>query len=58
VDHESPQSRAEHFHHVADRLRRLAAELRYDIRRGDQLRALADGIERFADRLELEAAHE
>jgi hypothetical protein len=29
--------------------------LRYDLRRADQLRALADGFERFAIRLEQEA---
>jgi hypothetical protein len=40
---------------VADRLRGIAAGLRYDFRRADQLRALADGFERFANRLEQEA---
>jgi hypothetical protein len=57
VDDESPQSRAEHFRGVAENLRNLAAaHLRYDIRRRDQLLALAAGFERFADRLELQAA--
>jgi hypothetical protein len=42
---------------VAENLRNLAAtQLRYDIRRRDQLLALAAGFERFADRLEIEAA--
>ena len=36
-------------------LRGLAAEQRYDLRRRDQLLALADGFERFARRLEREA---
>jgi hypothetical protein len=55
VDDETPQSRAEHFRGVADNLRNLAAQMRYDIRRRDQLLALAAGFERFADRLEQEA---
>jgi len=48
-------ARAEHFRGVADQLRRLADQLRYDFRRADQLRALAAGFERFAIRLEEEA---
>jgi hypothetical protein len=57
VDDETPQSRAEHFRGVAENLRNLTAtQLRYDVRRRDQLLALADGFERFADRLEIEAA--
>ncbi len=55
MDDETPQSRAEHFRGVADNLRNLAAKMRYDIRRRDQLLALAAGFERFADRLEQEA---
>ena len=59
VDDETPQSRAEHFRNVAENLRSLAAaHLRYDIRRRDQLLALADGFQRFAERLELQAAGE
>jgi hypothetical protein len=59
VDDETPQSRAEHFRAVAENLRNLAAtHLQYDIRRKDQLLALAAGFERFADRLELQAADE
>ena len=57
MDDETPQSRAEHFRGVAENLRNLAAiQLRYDVRRRDQLLALAAGFERFADRLEIEAA--
>jgi hypothetical protein len=57
VDGEMSQSRAEHFRGVAENLRTLAeANLRYDIRRRDQLLSLAAGFERFADRLELEDA--
>ena len=54
MDDEVPRSRAEYFRGVADTLRGIAAQLRYDVRRGDQLRALADGFERFAIRLEQE----
>ena len=57
VDDESLADRAQHFRDVAAKLRSLAAtQLKYDIRRADQLRALADGFERFAERLELQAA--
>jgi hypothetical protein len=53
---ETPQSRAEHFRGVAENLRNLAAtRLRYDIRRRDQLLALAAGFERFACRLQQQA---
>jgi hypothetical protein len=41
--------------HLAERLRSIAKGLRYDLRRADQLRALADGFERFATRIEQEA---
>jgi hypothetical protein len=56
VDDQSPQSRAEHFRGVAEKLRGLAAQMPYDIRGRDQLLALAAGFERFAERLELQAA--
>jgi hypothetical protein len=55
MDHSLPQSRPEYLSSVADRLRGIANGLRYDLRRADQLRALADGFERFANRLEQEA---
>ena len=51
----SGRSRAEHFRSVADRLRGIANGLSYELRRADQLRALADGFERMASRLEQEA---
>jgi hypothetical protein len=55
VDDETPQNRAEYFLDVAETLRGIAGRLPYDLRRADQLRALADGFERFAARLEREA---
>ena len=55
MDDEAPQSRAAYFRGVAKTLRDIAARLPYDVRRADQLRALADGFERFAVRLEGEA---
>ena len=55
MDDETPEARAEHFRGVAAQLRILAGKTRFDIRRNDQLLALAAGFERFADRL-LEAA--
>ena len=51
----SLQSRVEYFHGVAAKLRGIANRLRFDFRRADQLRSLADGFERFAERLEREA---
>ena len=51
----SLQSRVEYFHSVAAKLRGIANGLRFDFRRADQLRSLADGFERFAKRLEQEA---
>ena len=58
MDHESPQSRAEHFRGVAEKLRGLAAQMPSDIRGRDQLLGLAVGFERLAERLELQAADE
>jgi len=58
MEDNSLESRAAYFRSVAERLRRIAAGLRYDLRRADQLRALADGFERFAARLEQEAGAE
>jgi hypothetical protein len=55
VDNETPAARAEHFKGVAAQLRTLADQIRYDFRRRNQLLALADGFERFAKRLELQA---
>jgi hypothetical protein len=56
VDDDTPQSRVAYFLGVAETLRETAAGLRFDPRRGNQLLALADGFERFARRLEREAA--
>jgi hypothetical protein len=58
VDDESPDSRAEYFRGVAEYLRNVARQQQYDLRRADQLRALADGFDRFADRIELQVADE
>jgi hypothetical protein len=55
MDDSEPRSRAEYFRGVADNLRGIANQLRYDLCRADQLRALADGFERMAARLEQEA---
>jgi len=40
------------YREVAATLRENAEQLRFDLRRGNQLRALADGFERSAARLE------
>lgn len=43
------------FREIADTLRGIAGQLRYDLCRVKQLRALAAGFDRLADRLEREA---
>jgi hypothetical protein len=55
VDDPSPQSRVEYLRGVAEYLRGIAAQMPYDLRRGNQILALADGFERFAHRLEQQA---
>ncbi|MBV9016728.1 MAG: hypothetical protein JO213_14255 [Alphaproteobacteria bacterium] len=55
---EDPQVKAEYLRGVAEELRQIAAELRYDLRRREQLFALAAGFERFAERLEKQIAGE
>jgi hypothetical protein len=55
VDESSPGSRIAYFRGVAETLRGIAEQLRFEPRRRDQLLALADGFERFAVRLEQEA---
>lgn len=55
MQEDEPRSRARHFRTVAERLRGIASGLRYDLRRADQLRALSNGFDRFATRLEQEA---
>ena len=54
VDEQSPQdrSRAAAYRQSARRLRRIAAELRFDLCRREQLLALAGGFDRLADKLE------
>jgi hypothetical protein len=41
---------------TAETLREIAEQLRFDPRRANQIRSLADGFERFAMRLEREMA--
>ena len=55
ADDSAPQARVEYLRGVADKLRGIANQLRFDLRRADQLRALADGFERMADRVQQEA---
>jgi len=55
VDESSPEDRIAYFRGVANTLRGIAEQLRFDPRRRNQLQALADGFERFAARLEEEA---
>ena len=55
MDEETPEDRVAYFRGVAETLRGIAENLRYEPRRRDQLMALADGFERFAARLEQEA---
>jgi hypothetical protein len=43
------------FREIADTLRGIARQVRYDLCRVDQLRALAAGFDRLADRLEHDA---
>ena len=50
-----PYERAAHFREVAEQLRGIAENMRFEPRRRDQLMALADGFERFAARLAQEA---
>ena len=45
-------ARIAEYRETAEALRGIAEQLRFDLRRGNQLRALADGFERFAIRLE------
>jgi len=55
MDDSAPEARVEYLRGVADKLRGIANQLRFDLRRADQLRALADGFDRMASRLEQEA---
>ena len=40
------------YRQSADRLRQIAAEVRFDLCRREQLRALADGFDRLAEKRE------
>ena len=51
---ETEKPGAAKFRDIAAELRRIAAGLRFDPRRSAQLRALADGFDRFAERLDRE----
>ena len=46
------RERAALYRQSAETLRRLAAEVRYDFCRREQLLALADGFDRYVERLE------
>ncbi len=50
------EQRAPMYRDTAERLRQIADGLRFDYRHADQLRALAAGFERLAERLEQEIA--
>jgi hypothetical protein len=43
------------FREIADTLRGIARQVRFDLCRIDQLNALADGFDRLADRMERDA---
>jgi len=58
MDEDSPRSRAAHFRGVAAQLRTLANQIQYNLRRRDQLLALAAGFERFAEQLDEQEATE
>ena len=48
--------RATRYREIAAKLRRLAEAMRFDLRRRQQLEALADGFERAAVRIEAKSA--
>ena len=50
---EKDRERARHYRATARKLRELAAAVRYDLRRRQQLLALAAGFDRAADRVDL-----
>jgi len=50
--HQQDTARAETYRQSARRLRRIAAEMRFDLCRREQLLSLAGGFERLADKLE------
>ena len=52
IDDREREARAVLYRRSAQTLRQLAAEIRFDFRRRSQLLALADGFDRYADRIE------
>jgi hypothetical protein len=52
MDDDSDSARAAHFRSVARELREIGGDIRFEERRKQQLLALADGFDRFAERLE------
>jgi hypothetical protein len=50
--HQEDEARAALYRQSARRLRQIAAELRFDLCRREQLLSLAGAFERLADRLE------
>jgi hypothetical protein len=48
------EDRAENYRHTAERLRQLAAKVRFNFGRQQQLLSLADAFDRLAERIELE----
>jgi hypothetical protein len=48
----APEARAAYFREVAQTLRGIADQIRFDLRRKNQILALSEGFDRFADRLE------
>lgn len=51
---EDEAERALKYRRIAAELRLLAEKIQYDYRYQDQIRALADGFERYAARFDLE----
>ena len=49
--------RSDKYRGIAENLREIARGVRFERRRAVQLCALADGFERYAERLEREAAY-
>lgn len=48
--YQEPEGNTSSYRDTAETLRRLAGELRFDLCRAKQLRALADAFERLAER--------
>jgi hypothetical protein len=55
VDEDLPELKVAYLRGVAETLRGIADKYPYEPRRRNQLFALADGFDRFADRVEREA---